>query len=193
MSDTINSLLFENLTLLLLTEFVALAIVLAIHRRKFTAKSRRAVWITLGFCGFLIFVQHWVQTDTEKLKATTETLALAVDRADLQTIEQHLDKNFQSEQDYDKDSFMEQVEQVLQRYQVDEANVWQYGNIEIDNDKATVVFQVFCDIKGSRFDQRNFPSKWRLHYVRRNEEWKVEEITPLKYGPYDAERVDILH
>jgi hypothetical protein len=193
MSDTLHSLLFENLTLLLLTEFAALAVVLAIHRRKFNERSRRAVWITLGFCAFLIFIQYWVKTDREKLKEATETLTTAVDHADLPTIADHLDKNFEDYQGHDKQIFLQQVEMVLQRWQVNEASIWQYNKVDIGQDTAIVEFQVFCDLRGEQFVQRNFPSRWRLQFIRRDDGWKVMGIKPLKYGPYEAERIDVLN
>src|SRR5690242_9371719 len=118
----LQSLLFENLPLLLIAEAVAIAIVLGVHRRNLTAGTRRAVWITLAICVALIGLQYLVQTDQERIEANVKAIALAIDDGDVPAVGQHLDREFQ-DHGLSKEAWLADLRQRLQRWQIDEAKV----------------------------------------------------------------------
>ena len=94
MIDFLRRLLFEDLPLLLLAQAVAMAVVLAVHRRWMTRRSRRLVWIGLALCAALVALQVFVVTDREALTQMVQTLARAVDQGDMDTIADKLDAGF---------------------------------------------------------------------------------------------------
>ena len=95
MLDGVARLLFEDLYLLLLAEAIALAVVLAVHRRRLTRQSRRLVWLTLGVCALLIVIQELTVTKREALEQMVAALAQAVDDGDIPAITKRLDREFQ--------------------------------------------------------------------------------------------------
>jgi len=178
MIDGLARLFFEDLTLLLVAEFAALAVVLGIHRRRFTAKTRRGIWITLAVCAALIAVQFAVSTDREQIKDLIKTLADAVDRGDLTTIEDGLDENFESENN-NKQQYMALVKKNLQRWQIDEAKVRKF-EIELQGKSATVTFSAWCDARNPKQVYYSNRSQWRLECVKGDIGWKVAGIKLLK-------------
>ena len=94
MFDYLIKMFFEEMPLLLVAEFIALAIALGIHRRRYTAKTRRGIWITIGACAALIALHLAVVTDREKIEQLIQILAEAVDGGDVQTIGEKLDEKF---------------------------------------------------------------------------------------------------
>ena len=182
MLDYVTRLLFEDLPLLLVAEAIALAVVLAIHRRQFTPQTRRAVWITLGVCVTFIVIQSLVTTKREALEAMVSALARAVDDGDVPAIAERIDEEFRHGND-DKEAFLDGVvKQTLQRWQVDEAKVAGF-KIEIDGDTATVSFRAHCDCRSDNPVQYSVPSFWTLNCVHRPDGWKLLGIPRAKCGP----------
>ncbi len=181
MLDYVTRLLFEDLPLLLVAEVIALGVVLAIHRRRFTAKSRRLVWITIGVCAALIAIQKLTVTKREALKQMVSALAQAVDDGDVSAIGQRLDDEFQDRQ-WDKKTFLDQVRLRLQRWQIDQASVGGF-EIEIDGEQGTVSFRATCDWRSRDRVGYKIWSSWKLRCVRRADGWKVLRIVKGKVGP----------
>jgi len=180
--DYVTRLLFEDLPLLLVAEAIALAVVLAIHRRRFTPHTRRAVWITLGVCAIFIVIQSLVTTRREALEAMVRTLAQAVDHGDVPAIGERIDGEFRHG-NHDKKAFLDGVvKQTLQRWQVDEAKVAGF-KIEINGDNATVSFRAHCDCRSDNHVQYKVPSFWTLNCIRRPDGWKLLRIPKARCGP----------
>lgn len=167
-------LLFEDLTLLLLAEVAALAVVLGAHRRWMTARSRRMVWLSLGFCALLIVIQHYVVTDREVLRHMVRTMARAVEQGDVATLGEWFDDEITLGGRSGKKAALQHAHMSLQRYDINEARVSGF-QIEIAGDTATVAFQAVCDVQGVKENPYySTPSQWQLGCVRRPDGWKVQ-------------------
>jgi len=183
--DFLTKLLFESLPLLLVAEIVAVTIALAVHRRRFTSATRHGLWITLVICGLLIVVQCLVVTDREQLEQLVEALAQAVDDGDVGALGERLDSDFQASlqrRHQDKQAFLADVNVRLQRWQVNEAKVFNF-RIDADGNNAVVAFSATCDWRSGNQVQYNILSLWKLQCVRRLEGWKLSQIISAKIGP----------
>jgi len=181
-------LFFEDLVLLLLAEFVALAVMLAIHRRRYTPQSRRNVWLTLGICAALLAVQFLVETDAEKVKALVVRLVDAVDEGDMNTIEDcvHPDGvrvgTGTSAESFPKDVFVMGCNIGLQMHRINEAQV---GDIQVDlsGDEALVDFYLNCEISSTTQGDVGFnQSVWQIVCARTSGGWKMRQITRGEIG-----------
>lgn len=174
-------LLFEDLVILIIAEVVAMLVVLAIHRRRMTPRTRRAVWIVLACCIVLIAVNKLVTTDGEQVEKTVAAMARAVDDGDVPAIAGHIDDGFRYRQ-WDKAGFLAELNIKLQHWRIDEARVGRF-DVRIDGDQARASFRASCDWKGDRESQAGVSSSWELEFVRRPDGWKLRRILTAKLGP----------
>ncbi len=175
-------LLFEDLVLLLVAEFIALAVVLALHRRRFTPESRRTVWITLGVCAVMLMLQFAVVTDRERLRSLVVELVDAVDEGDLSTIENAVHPDgVRIGMGVDADNvsklvFVQGCNIGLQINRIDEAQVG-ISRVEVGDGEATVDFRVNCELRSDRWGEaRSMPSEWRIRCMKTPEGWKMRQI-----------------
>ena len=190
--DSIVRFFFEDLLLMLMAQFVTLSIVLAVHRRYFTTRTRRAVWITLGLCAALLAMHILVKTDREQIRLLVKELAKAVDQPDMDFIAAALDEQFYDPRYGDRAAFLVAVEQQLQRLVVDAASVWRFQRIEVSDGQAMAEFQAICDVRSSGYSQNRLPSLWELSFIKRNGTWKVDGAILLRVGQYDGRKIDYL-
>lgn len=181
MIDFMTRLFFESVFLLLAVEAAAVAVAIAVHRLRYTAASKRGVWITLAAGVLLLLVQFLVVTDREAIENMVVAMARAAGRGDVGEIERHVDESFA---DGRKAEFMSHVNNELQRWQIQEPKVGAV-RVEVSGDAATVGFRVFCDLRSNEVVQYNVLSRWKLHCVRRPDGWKMDAIPSAKLGPAD--------
>jgi hypothetical protein len=179
--DFLTRLLFESLPLLLVTIAIALAVAVAVHRRRFTAASRRGIWITAGLGVLLIGLQALVETDREAIQGMVRDTARAVQGGDVSAIGQRIDEAFQT-RGMDKQQLLASANLTLQRWQVNSSRTSGF-RIELDGDEATVSFRVICDLRSATWVQENTPSQWTLRCIRRPDGWKVLRIEDARFGP----------
>ncbi len=175
----------EDLALLLMAGAVGVAIALALHRRRYTARSRRRVWMTLGVCVVLIAMQYAVVTPREALEAMVARLARAVDEGDVAAIGACIDEDgvrfgrgLEAER-VTKEEFLAAVNVGLQAYQVDEAGTGGF-TMTIDGDEATLTFRAVADLRQQERVEYHTPTQWEVHCVRRAEGWKLDGIVSAK-------------
>jgi hypothetical protein len=181
MIDFLRSLLFENVLLLMMAEAVAIAVVLAVRRRRLDGGTRRSVWITLAVCLLLLIVQHLVRTDRERIQAAVADMARAIDEGDVPSLGEHLDSEFQ-DRGLDKKAWLMDVRQRLQRWRIDEAKVSRFTT-KVNGDEAEVSFAASCDCRSGEQNQSSVSSSWRLAFVRRDDGWKLHRVLAAKFGP----------
>jgi hypothetical protein len=174
----IARLLFEDLSLLLMAEFAVLMIVLAVHRRRMTPRTRQVVWMTLGLCAALILLNKLVVTDAEKIVDAVRTMALAVDEGNVPVVADGLDSEFRYHQ-WDKAGFVGELNRKLQEWRIDEVDVGRF-EIEISGSTAKVCFRASCDWKGASESQTGVTSDWTQEWVRRPDGWKLRRIVGAK-------------
>jgi hypothetical protein len=174
-------LLFEDLTALVIVEFIAMAVVLAVHRQCRTAGTRRAVWITLACCAFLVLLNQLVTTDSERIEEAVATLAKAVDDGEVPAIGSKIDDEFQYRH-WDKAGFVAELNNKLQDWRIDAVKVGRF-DVQIEGDLAKVSFRASCDWKGRNESQAGIASVWTQEWVRRPDGWKLRRIVSAKVGP----------
>lgn len=184
MADFLRTLFLESFVLLLIVQAVAVALALALHRRRFTRRTQRGVWLTILGCLILLVVQHLVQTDRERIQTTVTQMARAVEDGDIPALSRHLDGSF-VDRGMDKATWLGDVRQRLQRWRVSEAKVSGFAT-EIDGNDATVSFRARCDFRsGDQAPQMIF-STWKLDMVRREDGWRLHRVQSAKFGPGGA-------
>lgn len=184
MVDFFRTLFLESFVLLLIVEAAAVALALALHRRRFTRGTRFGVWLTVLGCLILLVVQHVVQTDREQIQAAVTQMARAVENGDIPTLGRHLDHSF-VDRGMDKTAWLADVHQRLQRWRVSEAKVSGFTT-EIEGNDATVSFRARCDFRsGDQAPQMVF-STWELDMVRREDGWRLHRVRSAKFGPGGA-------
>lgn len=179
----VSRLLFEDTLLLVVAELIALAFVLAIHRRRMNAGSRRLVWVTLVVCGLLLLIQELTVTRREAIMVMVASMARAVDEGYVESLATHVDTDFRH-RGWDKPAFIEQVRDRLRHMQIDEASVGGF-DIVIKDDGAKVAFRARCDWRGGGEVRSGAVSDWELDCVRREDGWKMRGILSAKMGPLD--------
>lgn len=184
MLDHVARFLFEDLALLLMAEAMALAVVLAIHRRRMTPRTARAIYITLGVCAVLVAVQSLIKTKREVVKATIENLVRAVDEGDTSAIGGFFDENgvtVGSSQVFPRAVFVLGCQIGLQESQVDNAVVGGF-RIDVDGRNAVAQFRVNCELRRDGKLEQRLPSFWTVHCTRQADGWKIHRISQGDLG-----------
>jgi hypothetical protein len=179
--EHIRRLLFEDRVLLLLVCVAGLAIALGYHRRHLNDKSRRGVWITLGVCALLLLMQALIKTDRERLEGIVHSLVEAVDAGDMATIASSFDPEgvrigtgvHQAE--FEHAVFVNGTRLGLETWSIDEAGAGSF-EFEVEGDKALVTFRASCQISNQKGLAGRPNSRWELHFRRRPEGWKIDQI-----------------
>lgn len=177
----LRTLFLESLVLLIMAEVAAVAIVLAVYRRRSPSRSRLPLVVALAICALLIGIQSYVQTDREQIESAVEQMARAIDEGDVPTLGEHLDRDFQ-DRNLDKAAWLQDVRQRLQRWRIDEARVGRFST-EVQGDTATVVFAASCDWRGPGESQSAVNSTWKLGFIHRDDGWKLQRVLSAKFGP----------
>lgn len=174
-------LLFESVAALLFAEAIVFAVVLAVHRRRMTAGSKRAVWIALVACAAMLGLQWLVKTDREQIEFAVTQMAQAIDSGDVATVGEYLDRDFR-DRGLDKASWLADLRQRLQRWQIDEAKIGSFS-AQVDGDNAVASFSASCDWRGGQQNQSSVTSSWKLAFVRRDDGWKLSRVVKATFGP----------
>jgi len=172
MDNGLTRLLFEDMPLLLLAEVAAIAVVLGVHRRWMTTRSRRMVWMTLAICGVLIVVQRWVVTDREAIRQTIETMAGDVNEGDVASLGKNFDDRIVLGGIRGKEAVLKYAYLMLQQYDVNNARVSGF-RIDLMGGQATITFQAVADIRGGPAESYRTPLKWKMTMTRTDAGWKV--------------------
>lgn len=182
--EFLTRLFFEDRSYLLFAGAMATTLAVAVHRRCYTDRSRRGIWITLGICGVLLIVQQLVVTRREALVFMIQRLARAVDEGDLPGIGACLDEEgvrIGNSQPVSPREVLGMTMLALQEYQVDETSTGQF-TVTIEGDTATVTFRVSCDLRGGGQADYRTPSSWDLGVVWRSGGWRVNRIARAEIG-----------
>lgn len=174
--DLITRLLFEDPLLLVPAGAIALAVTVAVHRVRFTTRTRRAVWITLSVCVLLLVVQKLCVTPREALMDMIRELARAVDAGDIPAIANRLDDTFQDELG-GKAEFILWTRMALQHGQVDEAGVSGFEVELLEPGRARAFFWATCDWRSGSQSGQGLRSAWKVECARREDGWKLTRIT----------------
>jgi hypothetical protein len=181
MIDLLRYLFFESAVLLVMLLAAALAVVVAMYRRRPTAGRRRAIWISIALAAALLWIQHVVQTDRERIQAAVWAMAMAVDAGEVDTLSTYLAPEFE-DHGLDKPAWLTDLRDRLQRWQIDDAKVNGFS-INVDTDRATACFSAYCTWRGTGQTGQSIGSSWKLGFVRRPDGWKLVRVVEAKFGP----------
>lgn len=181
MIDFITTVLFESMPWLLFFCCAAVAIALAVHRRRMTPGSRKGIYITLGACVGLLLLQRFVVTERESLTSVLQAMARAVDEGEVPALLEHVSPEFKW-RSAGRQEFLDDVTQRLIATQIDGARITQV-KANVADDSALVSFLAVCDIRDRQFDQRSVTSYWELRFVRRDGRWLMEAILKGEIRP----------
>lgn len=174
MIDFLTTVLFESFTWLFFFCLVAMAMALATHRRRMTARTRRGLLVTGLVCVLLLIMQRLVVTDRERLEQAVEAMAKAVDQGDVGGIGEYVADNMQWRSG-GRQQFIEDVTNRLISTNIDAARISQF-EAKVEGDSATVTFMAVCDIRDPQATQANVPSHWKLHFVRSAGRWLLDQV-----------------
>ncbi len=189
MLDFLRLVLFESLPWLLGFCALAVAVAVAVHRRRQTRASRRGIWITLAVCVGLVVLQYVVVTDREALEQTVRAMADAVDDGDVDAIAQRVDAGFRWGSE-GREQFIQSVNQTLQDYQIDGVHIFSV-KVRAEGDTATVSFRGLCDVRRGADGPYSVSSRWELRFVRRSGRWLLEGVDLARYNLLGGPDTDI--
>lgn len=177
----IQHILFESLPLLLIVELIGMAILLAVHRRHQTPRTRAVLIGGLVGCVGLVGLQKLIVTDREALRELIGQLSRSVVEGDIGGLGEGLDDRIRLDFSHtgrgeDKPAVLQAANLLLQRYDVTRAGV-SGVHVEVAGDEAKVEFQSMVDVRAveGQMSQSNYPTLWKLHCVRKAGRWLVDE------------------
>jgi len=172
--DSIQLVLLES-PLLLLAGMVLLEAVLATCW--WFRPGRVTSWLVVGgllLSTVLLIVQHLVVTDREQIEQILETLALAVDCEDVETIASALDEDYQAD-GMGKRRFIERVESTFRRADIDEVKILN-ARIAVESDRATVKLRAHCRVKAPDWPYEYHLSSWVICFTGLSGDWLIDEV-----------------
>lgn len=183
MLDVLRSLFFESIVLLLCVEVVAVAVVLARYRSWPIPGRRLAIWVALIGCVLLVVLQQVIETNRERIQAAVRTMATAIDDGDVLALGDYIDRDFR-DRNTDRQAWLQDVRQWLQRWQIDEAKVGGFG-IEVNDSQAVASFWAVCNGRSGNQSEQGVYSSWKLAFVHRVGGWKLQRIIGGKVNMLD--------
>ncbi|MBN1490949.1 MAG: nuclear transport factor 2 family protein [Phycisphaerae bacterium] len=175
-----KTLLFESPWQLGSLCFVVCAVLLVLWRRTGSAGRRQAFLIALAVSALLLMVQSLVTTDREAIIALLNELADAVAEPDLERIESAIDAEY-ADGRHDRNSLMARIRAALQRRMVERPSLSGF-EVVVNGDAATAEFRASCDVRSGNSLVSRLPSRWRVEFIRRGEDWMVRSIDVLEVG-----------
>ncbi len=142
----------------------------------------RTVWVGLVVLPLLLTLSSVVVTARERIIAACEHLAASVEAGDLPAIEQMLADDFEVE-GYDRDAFVERVEQTLTRYRVWDVNLRQFEVSFSRKDVGVVEFHATAHVRSPELVHDWFASRWRLTFHRKGDTWRLTGIRSIPTPP----------
>lgn len=182
MLDFLTNLFFESLPLLAFFCVVAIAVAVAVHRRRLTPGSQRGLWLTLAICAALLVLQWLVQTDREQLDAAVRAMARGVQAGDVGAVAEQVGDSF--DWDGGRQGFIDSMNRTLQTYDINEARIFGV-KAQVEGDAATVTFGAMCDVQSPSRSEYNLLSRWKLRFTRQDGRWRLQRIESAKLGPGD--------
>jgi len=177
----IQALLFER-PLLLVPVLVACQLLL-IH---FWSKYRTRTTMRLMLVGFVVFplmvlLQAVVTTDRERLVQVCRAMAEAVESADTHAFSGFVSDDFalsgDSAADLAKEDLVKKLERFLMTYDIEDARLRQF-EIQVDGERATVVFTAHCRVVASEVITPGSVSKWQCRFQREGDSWRMIHVEP---------------
>lgn len=166
----------ESPYLLLPACAVAAYVLLVVHLRRQTPRTRRALIIGLLICIALPIVQAIVKTPRERIAAVCRALIAAVEKQDARGVDAHVARTFQVRA-IDRKAFMEGVERRLREYQIENA-LLHLDEVRVDGDKAVARFRVTARfVTQDGFDATGV-LPWTVEFIKEDGQWRIQAAEP---------------
>lgn len=181
--------LLEN-TLGLGLAVVVVAVVLGGVWRQHGTRAALRNWVIGVVAGVvLLVIQKVVVTDREAVDAVLRTLVRAVDERDPAPIVARIDERYLAD-GLTRAEVVPLIEAMLRRTEV-ERPIVRGLEIKVVDSTAFVQFSIVCRVRAGGFE-RPTQSNWKLDFVRRGEEWKVQAIQPTSIDGQNVSSIDEL-
>ena len=150
-------------------------VLLVVWSRRRTERARRIMLAGFVVGPLLVLIQWLVVTEAEQLRATCDSLAAAVQDADVQAFERHLTADFVFDgpvlgRSLDKAAACERLDQQLKRYRVENPRLAGF-QIEVTGRQATVSLTARCRVVSADEIEPTVVSIWELTFERVGKRW----------------------
>lgn len=174
--------LFEN-TILVVTLGIVIVLGLLV-RRVLTgdpALGRSLGIATIAMSG-LVAINWLVETPRERIATLCKELGRVVDEGNVAELGDRLSSDFRAFE-LDKSEFLERVTNVLTNARLDQVRIRNIGVILESDDLAMATFSAYSNIRTSEGFAAALPTRWRLRFIRRGENWLVRGIESIPVPP----------
>ena len=173
---------FEHPIVFAVLGFIALAFFLVRWLFSKELAHGKALGVTALFVSALIAVNLLVVTPRERIDASCRELGRLVDEGNVAAIDARLAQDFAAGE-LDRQAFLERATSTLTRTRIDLVRL--HGvNVEIqDAHTATATLDARCNVRSSEGFSGAIPSRWRLEFVFREDDWLVRRVESIPVPP----------
>ena len=164
---------------------LALVLVLALVVRMFisgTSAHARPIAVLAILAAALTVASLLVETPREHIAAICRDLARLVDDGDVNQIEGRLASDFEVS-DMDREECMNRLSSALSRTRLDHVRIREIEIILEGDDRAVATFGANCNIRSVEGFSAALPSRWRLRFAKRGNQWLVQEAESIPIPP----------
>ncbi len=193
---SLQSILFESPLSLGAILIASAGIAFQVWRTRRTVATGRVALAGLFAIPTLLGLQWAVVTEREKIMDHCHELAAAVGHAHLPTLRDRMSDHIivtDGEESIDRTDFIARVEKGLMRWDVQEEGLREL-EVDVRNGVAIATFVATCRLVSNDAMIPRFLSKWKLHFVSQNDNWRVSkiELLPTEFFP-SRSLDDLLH
>jgi len=142
----------------------------------------KAVGVAASIVSALIAVNLVVVTPRERIVALCHRLGRLVDEGDVAAIGSRLAQGFAAAE-LDRQAFLNRAASTLTRTRVDHVRLHRLEVQVQDSNSATATFDARCNIRTAEGFSGRLPSRWRLQFVYRDDQWFVRGIESIPVPP----------
>lgn len=174
--------LFENTILVVTLGTVAVLVLLV--RRMLTgdpALGRSLGIATIAMSG-LVAINWLVETPRERIATLCKELGRIVDNGNVMQIGDRLSSDFRAFE-LDKSEFLDRLTAVLTNARLDHVRIRDIEVVSESGDLAIAAFSAYSNIRTTEGFAAALPTRWRLRFTRRGDNWLVNGIESIPVPP----------
>jgi hypothetical protein len=180
--------LLENPYLLIPVCAVAAYVVLVIHLRRRTSRTRKALLVGLALCLGLPVLQWLVVTPRERIRLVCADMVRAVENNDPAGIEGHIAQSFRVRA-IDREQFVAALRSTLKAYDVEGTGL-KLDECKVADGRAEVRLRVTGRIVADESYDLGPGMPWTLQFVEENGAWKLQAAEPRSTPIFPFNRLE---
>lgn len=174
-----KSLLFEDPLLLAAVLAGAVLVLAGIWTRSRSRAATRALLAGVAIAPALLFLQHQVKTDREKLHQRLQDMADAVARGQVADIVRFVSPQARFDEGrYTRADFEERISDLLVQCSIENPKI-SLNEVVMENGRAEATCRSTCTVSTSRWTQP-VRSRWRITLERQAGTWMITALEPLE-------------